>query len=338
MGLQDSTSTDDQDNQTVVEVPEPCDIFELVSGTRADPILAYTGQNRSALAAETDATWRVGRIAKSGIKTSTLYKSNGTFDQKFSERKDEGFFPEIQFANIFSVQFDDQANSYATVPDASNLDFANTAAFSMGMWFKTNKTGAQTLIQKTSSAGGNNGYTLIVDGSARPEFEFRATGTGDREKVRANSPTVTLQDGIWHLIVVTRASGSGASSFKIYLDGNSETLTTLNDTLTGTTTNSDQLVLAAAYNGGTPRFQGNVDEPAVWSAELTGAEVTEIYNSDSGVIDLSDGTGQISSALVSWWRMGDNDSHPTITDNSGSNDMTLASAVPAGNIESESPP
>ena len=251
--------------------------------------------------------------------------------------------PGPAFMNEFSIEFQGVANSNGTVADSADLDFANTDAFSIGLWHKGTQDPCE-LYQKTATAAGNNGYWLRIDSSGRYEFSFRGTGTGDRIRVRTDSFT-SASDGSWNFVMVTKASGSAAAStVKIYT-GNSdvltdETLTVLNDTLVGTTTNSSVLALGTNISGSGSRFNGNMDEFSIHNVELTSSEVTEIYNLNNGTIDLQSGSGQISADLVSWWRMGDGTftAVPTIPDEEGANDMTLGSAVTSGDIESEVPP
>lgn len=258
------------------------------------------------------------------------------FVHQWSNR--DNILPVIEFQNEFSVQFSGAADENASAADSSDLDFINTDEFSIGVWFKTTN-GNSELYQKTSTTGGNNGYWLRLNSTGTLEFSFRGTGVGNRIRVRTDGFTIG-NDGSWHYVLITKTSGSAtASTITIYADGNDETLNILNDTLSGTTTNSSGLFVASNISGG-GRFSGNIEEMTVWNAELTALEADEVYNLNNGAIDIQAGSGQISSALVSWWRFGDGSfaAIPTIPDEQGSNDLTLGSAVTSGDIESETPP
>jgi len=242
------------------------------------------------------------------------------------------------FMNEYSIQFSAQNNEYGIVSHSADIDFAATDGFSISVWFKT-KNGTQTLFQKATSTAGDNGYTLRMDTSGRLEFEFRGTGTGDRIRVRTDG-FVDGGDGSFHHVLITKASGSSvASTVKIYVDGNDETLKVRKDTLTGTTTSSSDLYFAANISG-TTRYSGNMDEFSIWGVELTALEVIEVYNSNNGAIDLQAGTGQISSALNAWWRMGDGSFSvlPTVPDEEGLNDMTMQVGIVSGDLETVTPP
>ena len=72
-----------------------------------------------------------------------------------------------------------------------------------------------------------------------------------------------------------------------------------------------------SYLGTSNILLGNLDEVSIFNSELSQTDVTTIYN--LGVPnDISAMSG-----LVSYWRMGDNDTYPTITDNVGSNNGTM---------------
>lgn len=335
-----SKTTFGDDEALDVKIKGEATLFELTETTPGGVVFVGRTVEQpvppASIPSQTSAIWQIERTVSSGTLEIRSFAGTGAFDQIWSDR--ESLFADPPFENTYSIQFTGVANSYGSVPHSADIDFANSDAFSLSCWFKTTSTAAFTLMMKTSAGSGNNGYTLEVDGSQRPILEFRGGGTGDRIRVRADSPTVTLNNGSWNHILVTKDATTDASGVSMYLNGTSQTLNLLNDTLSGTTTNTDPLEVGAAFAGGTPRFTGNIDEVSIWDVELTSSEVTEIYNSNNGVIDLSAGSTQISADLVSWWRMGDDISFPTVPDQQGSNDMTLQSAVTSGDRESEVPP
>ena len=87
--------------------------------------------------------------------------------------------------------------------------------------------------------------------------------------------------------------------------------------------------IGASTSGGV-YSNGAIDEVAIFSTELSASDVTSIYN--SGVPnDLS------SLSPISWWRMGDGDTFPTLTDNgSGGNNGTMTNMT-SGNIITDVP-
>ena len=76
-----------------------------------------------------------------------------------------------------------------------------------------------------------------------------------------------------------------------------------------------------------------IDEVAVYKDALTAGEVTTIYNAGtpndlSGLASYGDND--------SWYRMGDDDTFPTLTDNTSSNNATMTNMT-IGNIVNDTP-
>ena len=67
---------------------------------------------------------------------------------------------------------------------------------------------------------------------------------------------------------------------------------------------------------------------------LSAAEVTQLYNSGVPTNLAADEGGYASSAdLTHWWRMGDEDTYPTITDNAGSINGTMTNMTSGDIVE-----
>lgn len=297
----------------------------------------YYGRNETLGASQTAATWQI--YAEDRIGT-TFYRtfafSSDAFAFQWSARTT--YFAAAAFLNQYSLQFTGAVNCYGIVPHNATVDFANSAAFSGSLWIKSTSTAVQTYFQKTSAGTGNNGYVFEIDGSQRLLFTHRGVSAADSIQLRT-ATIASLAGGSWKHIAWTKATGLLASGVKIYVDGVSQALTTVQNGLTGSTNNALPLNVGANFTGA-GRFIGNMDEASLWNVELTGAEITEIYNSNAGVIDLEAGSGQIASGLVSWWRMGDGEfvAIPTIPDDKGTNDMTTQAGITTGDIESEVAP
>jgi len=81
------------------------------------------------------------------------------------------------------------------------------------------------------------------------------------------------------------------------------------------TTTNDLLIGARRSSAGF--FDGNIDEVSIYNVALTQADVDTIYG--SGIpSDVSTISG-----ITNWYRCGDNDTSPTLTDNVGSNNGTM---------------
>ena len=135
--------------------------------------------------------------------------------------------------------------------------------------------------------------------------------------------TDDVLDGEWHHLVVCISGGSEQTSeMNVYIDSHLEYNYSIE---TGTyTPDSANLMIGATWDG-YGIWNGNIDEVGIWQNHvLTATEVTQLYNSGEP-IDLQTDSGNYSSSgdLTHWWRMGDGDTYPTITDNEGSIDGTM---------------
>ena len=94
--------------------------------------------------------------------------------------------------------------------------------------------------------------------------------------------------------------------------------------------NSNSTKIGNRGDGGTfGRFIGNMDEVAFFDSALTNDNISTIYT--GGPNDISD------LSPLSWYRMGDGDTFPTLTDNgSGGNNGTMTNMVSA-DIEEDVP-
>lgn len=294
--------------------------YENVSGT------IYEGWNNNHSALDADTTWLVSRRSTSGSVTTLEWALSATFTASWTNRT--SYFGAVPFANSYSTILDG-SNDYVTIAHNASLSFGRLNAFSFTGWFKTQTpTSAGTLIDKFT---GGFGYTLDHDSSGRVRINFQGGGTGNRIRVREDTSVLT---GFWNFVCLTYDGSSAASGMKVRVNNSQSGRNVLNDTLTADPTNVTTLSIGASSSGGTPRFQGFVDEVSFWNVELTDAACTELYNKN-GKVDLKSNTGNYtqSTSLISWWRMGDSLSYPTIPDQKSSNNGTLLNGVPGSFVK-----
>ena len=174
---------------------------------------------------------------------------------------------------------------------------------------------------------------LLVCFSAGNWYYFYSLYGGLRFAYRGGTDVIVsgenrIDDGEWHHFVITleRDGELGVANTvkKFYIDGS--LVNTFNDTLTYDLDNSGNQVLKFGDTlGGWQPLVGNIDEAGWWDGStLTATEVTAIYNSGEPLCLQSDSSDYVSSGdLTSYWRMGDGDTFPTVTDQVGSNDGTM---------------
>ena len=231
----------------------------------------------------------------------------------------------VPFSNTKSVDFDG-VDDFVNMGDV--LDFERTDAFSISLWFKRTRSGvSEFLVDKSESSGNYRGYFLLLANDDNLiTFVLRSSNIHTQRFIVDGTTAIT--DTNWHHTVLTYDGSSATSGVKIYLDGSDDT-GAVTGTLSATTVNSNPFQIGARNGGNT--FSGKIDEVAVFNSELSASDVTAIYNSGTP-LSLS------SYNPISWWRMGDNDTYPTLTDNgSGGNNGTMTNMV-SGDIVADVPP
>ncbi len=146
---------------------------------------------------------------------------------------------------------------------------------SMSFWIKTTQTGNDTNWLAPGVAGveqfghGDDIFWGWLDASGHIGISKWDTPTA--------KSTVAINDGVYHHVVLTRESASGA--YKIYIDG---VLNKSGTTGAGDVGTSFSSIGRIENTGGTPEYlEADLDEIMVFSSVLTDAQVSDIYTNQA---------------------------------------------------------
>jgi len=290
-----------------------------------------------------------------------LPHTNG-FEQAYSCRFDNPDYPafsgndqHLSAPDHSSNRFSTYGGSYPGTSGSTNED----TEFSISVWVKPDLqyNGANikgTILSKGDVAGSNEEWNLSFWGVGVSNFVFALYNSnpgGKYETYIGNAASfANFVDGGWHHILITcngetHAYNAGSSSSHsstgsavcVYIDGQYTNNASSNSNNYYQLNNSGDPVEFGRWGGHSASdikyYNGKMDEVSIWDTELTPGQVLEVYNSGSPTDLLSHSAV---SDLVNWWRMGDGDSHPTVTDVLSKNHATM-NGMSAANFSSDKP-
>jgi len=209
------------------------------------------------------------------------------------------------FTNTYSLDFDGM-DDYLNV---GSINLGNT--FTLSAWVNLNGfANSQNIV----FGGGDGIYGMYIPNSTSIYFNF---GSG-----YALFTVPALLTSTWYNIVFTRNGANG----ELFVNGISQGTTTAlgANNFTVNFLGCEKQTIGTKYY-----FNGNLDEPSIFNRVVTPTEI----------VTLSTAPTENLTSLnpISWWRMGDGDTYPTITDNgSGGNNGTMTN-MDAGDIVSDVP-
>ncbi len=226
----------------------------------------------------------------------------------------------------------DGVDEHIVIGDVTELQFERTDPFSLSVWFKQDVAGLDMLISKLENTSPFPGYEIYVVSTGEINFQLLNDTTTNLMQARTFT---TFNDDHWHHVLCTwdgDVAGGGAGA-RIYVDGVSQRLNIIQDTLTGSIANTAPFQIGARDGTNFP-FDGRIDDVAVYDRVLTPSEVATIYNSgDPNDLRITGPTAN----LVGYWRMGDGATFPTIPDDSTNSNNGTATNMESTDIINDVP-
>jgi hypothetical protein len=301
-------------NESRVRIKESVEASGLRHVDVASTIVTYDGYAAPG-ALTSERKWQIRRASVQGTQTVYEYANSGEFDQIWDNRS--SLFDSIPFFNSYSCLLDG-VNDYVDLGDSFNYE--RTDDWSWSFWYRPTSQSANHCLYARRTSGGV-GISIQVQANGRVFVELRNTNSTNHLSVQG--PTGNILLNTWYNIVVTYDGSSTPGGIKVYINGTSITLSTVTNTLTSSIVSNGTTATLGAM-GGTTYLTGYLEEVSHWSRVLTSTEVTELFNSGSPT-NLA--THSAYADMLSWWRMGDGDTYPSLTDNKGSIAGTITNAT-----------
>jgi hypothetical protein len=170
--------------------------------------------------------------------------------------------------------------AWASLANPSDFNFERTDTFSVAGWFKTNSNTPGTLIGKIDTTSNNTGWSLQqFSTTTTPRFALGLHGNGSANLAMVATPALPLG---WHYVVATYTGTGTAAGMQIYVDGVSQTLSVISDTLTGSILNVGTSALNGR-NGANNMSPDGIDEVRVFARGVAVSPdwVTASYNNQN---------------------------------------------------------
>lgn len=244
-----------------------------------------------------------GKLATNNIGAGSVYENSASGDTVLVAPSTPSF------SNTKSVLFDG-VDDFVTVSNFNSLASVNT--FTVSFWAKFNSVVFNdTLINHYSTLG----IRAYLQGS-KMRFLWQSQ---DGTNVIVTS-TNNITTGTWKHYACTYDN----TDFKLFENG-SLIATTNEPSKTYKSNLNFDLIIGKYFHGVQRLFDGFLDEIAIWDSVQ---DVNAIYNG---------GVPTTITGATNWWRMGDGDTFPTLTDNgSESNDGTMTN-MSADDIVEDTP-
>ena len=222
------------------------------------------------------------------------------------------------FTNVYSLDLDG-VDEYGVATDHSSLDI--TTAITVCCWvkFSANQSN-KPLVAKWGTT--DTSYLLSVQGAAgvknRCGFAIADSSTTYSALTTASNQ---YNDSNWHMFMGTY----DGSTVYADVDGGAERQSTSHTGSIDST--AEELCIGAYSTGHTNNYNAKIEEITIWDVAFNTTQRDELYNSG---VPIDPAAHSLAGNLQAYFRCGDNDTHPTMTDNSSnSNDCTLSNTESA---------
>jgi len=231
------------------------------------------------------AYWPLGDVSGT-VATEMVRGNNGTYAGGYTLTT--GGATGAGFGSPHRIVFYNGSSGYTLIPRLIGTNF------SIVFWMRTAATGG--------GANWYNGQGLIDGEVGGVTGDFGLALVANKVGFGIGNPDTTLtsvaavNNNLWHQIVATRDSASGA--MKLYIDGKFDSSTT---GPTGTRTNSPALRIGSLQTG-VNFFNGSISDVAFYGQVLTTNQIAVLYGAATGIFYNITLTNQWSGAnLVLGW-------------------------------------
>ena len=232
------------------------------------------------------------------------------------------------FADDYSLLFDG-VDDHVAVSDNNVFSFgdgSDDSPFSISLWYKISDVTSEPLITKTGTVSAEREWYLNF--GSNDKIYFGLYDDSLNKAIYIYSAALTSTEGAWTHLVVTYDGTTHPSGQKMYINGSAIGITTVDNVDYVAMENTTYDVWIGGYQALGKYTAGNIDEVAIFNAELNASAISAIYNSGTPT-DLSGESG-----LVGYWKFEENTGTSVADSSTNSNAATLVNGTA---FEAETP-
>jgi len=168
----------------------------------------------------------------------------------------------------------DGSGDYLTGPQV----FDGNGEFTFAFWFKTTTSAQGDLVSQRETAAGVQGTGIIISRMAATG-EVQAYIRNTSSVIESCVTTGTYNDGDWHLAIIYRDS---SNYLNLDIDNGTETIQSTNP-VTGDIADTNHVLRIGAFLSSSVWYAGDIDEVGIWTEALSSGQISELYNSGTGL-------------------------------------------------------
>lgn len=188
-------------------------------------------------------------------------------------------------------------------PSSAGVD----SAMSWSCWINQSNVGTQSMrifgVGMVSS--GDQQYVLqtfqqdIQDAAFNQKLNFTIFTDGSNY-IAIDSTNIFLRNR-WTHVVITYSGSETVAGIKMYINGVEDTtrITRTGGTYTGARNNANNRFMVSRVDASSTKYGGDLRDLVIWNRVLTGAEITELFN--SGLPVTVSGVSFYAGAIRAWW-------------------------------------
>lgn len=197
------------------------------------------------------------------------------------------------------ADFERSNSEYLSITHAGQSGLAQTGDLSVAAWVSRESADANYVVLSKAHNSNSEGYTLIVLSDGSVQFVI---GDGTDTSFGKTAVSQIPSDGTLKHIAATFTAAGPSDKVRIYVNGALVANATSDNSASSISTGTNPFSIGARVDSDSNVgniYDGVIDEVGIWSRVLSADDISQIYNSGSGLAYTSPSASMSPSSSVS---------------------------------------